>query len=648
VVSLNGQVIAAPAGSADWVDDEHIVYQLCDHTGCHVDTYNQTTAEVDIVLYHGANTIEAGGGVWAAWFGTLDPVTAGITTSDGGRFPSSGLGPVGPDGAIAIKVAYQSAGPWDVLERDGTRWALTAGDAGNINLLGQRRAVWSEAGGVVAAQGVIVPTVLTRPFYWLRVLDVGGDWWVLYQDSIGRLVLHPSDSSKGYVITQGNAFRPDAVQMPDGRIRVVWALSEGEPPADIRTHDVRLTDARIELRPEAPVPGPTFPTLGRFWLGPNIGSVDQLQMFDDVANLRGVDTFTIYIQEIIADTSTPQLGTNIYPNLVAHDVFRKLENAGIPLVIEMGSVKPSDCDAANAIRGMPSVVQRVADAGGTVAAIAMDEPLTSNQEACGGNLTRAADAVSTFIQAVHALGPIAVGWIEAWPEVGFNTMRLFLMELRNRNTLPAFLHTDIDWARAKREAKDPVAFIGAAQGLANEFGLTLGLYVNATKDPIATDTEHYQNLDALAKRIESIAPDAAHVVTCSWAHRTSPDPTHATQNVPNNLGPDGLLASLSNTRTVFAAPAPEPEPPPVELTDMMAYSAPILGFQPGQLEPHPDGNGALLIRKHNGKVVCVTPDGNLEERDHAGPWEKFTKAKNGASLIAEREGNRIYVLSIAE
>lgn len=79
---------------------------------------------------------------------------------------------------------------------------------------------------------------------------------------------------------------------------------------------------------------------------------------------------------------------------------------------------------------------------------------------------------------------------------------------------------------------------------------------------------------------------------------------------------------------------------------MIAYSAPVPGFNPGNLEAHPDGDGSVGIRKPNGKVVCVTPEGNLEERDSMGAWEKFRKS-NG-KLIAERNGSLIYVLALAE
>lgn len=79
---------------------------------------------------------------------------------------------------------------------------------------------------------------------------------------------------------------------------------------------------------------------------------------------------------------------------------------------------------------------------------------------------------------------------------------------------------------------------------------------------------------------------------------------------------------------------------------MIAYAAPIAGFLPGDLVPHPENPSLLALKKPNGKFVCVTPDGKIEERDAAGSWESFRRGKS-SSLIAERDG-KVYVLPCAE
>lgn len=63
-----------------------------------------------------------------------------------------------------------------------------------------------------------------------------------------------------------------------------------------------------------------------------------------------------------------------------------------------------------------------------------------------------------------------------------------------------------------------------------------------------------------------------------------------------------------------------------------------------------NGNGTVSIEKTNGKFLCVTPPGGIEERDTpGGVWESFKKGKN--CLIAERDNNgmpAVYVLMAAD
>jgi hypothetical protein len=79
---------------------------------------------------------------------------------------------------------------------------------------------------------------------------------------------------------------------------------------------------------------------------------------------------------------------------------------------------------------------------------------------------------------------------------------------------------------------------------------------------------------------------------------------------------------------------------------MIAYAAPVPGFNLGKFEPHPAGNGLVIVRKLNGKLLCVTPDGDIEERDSPGPWEGFRKGRT--TLIAERDGGRVFILPYVE
>jgi hypothetical protein len=418
----------------------------------------------------------------------------------------------------------------------------------------------------------------------------------------------------------------------------LWIESQNAAGSD-RTGSVRqLTVEGPSPEPE-PEPGP-MPTLGRFWLQPNIGSKDMLAIFDDVSRLQHVDVFAIPVQQVLTDETTPQLGPNIYPNLVAADFFRKLP---VPLAIEMGSVKPYDCDAQNGIADMQKAVQRVHDAGGVIAAFSMDEPLTANQYppdkgGCRRPLAQVADAVAGYVHAVRALGPMQVGWLEAWPEVSIGDQATFLSLLKARDALPEYWHLDIDWNRASHEHKDPAKFLHDCQLLANQYGVTLGLFCNSTTDPIATDAMHYANVTALGKREQGIVPDIAHVCVAAWAFRTG-----GTQDVPNNLGAVGMLTTFGEVRATFEQ-QPIPEPPPegdpmfATLIDPTKETLAVKEVKPTGdpgictliLADYLDAAGKL----HVDEVFSQQPDGSAGTRPPgtAGGWERCTVNGNVASF----------------
>jgi hypothetical protein len=415
-------------------------------------------------------------------------------------------------------------------------------------------------------------------------------------------------------------------------------------------HDQTGTVRQLTVEGPTPEPEP-MPTLGRFWLQPNIGSTDLIELFDrdnPVTMLAGVDVFSLYVQQILTDVATPQLGPNTYPALVAGDVFQQLKARAIPLAIEMGSIKPGDCQAKQAIAGMQTTLQRVHDAGGTVAAFSMDEPLTANKASCHQSLDACADAVATFTHAVQALGPIAVGWLEAWPEVPVADMETFLHLLQARDALPDYWTLDIDWARASRERQDPVAFLTRCQVLATYYGVTLGIFCNATADPILTDAQHYANVTALGKREQAMVPTIARVCVAAWAHRRANDPTHATQNVPENLGPVGMLTTFAEVRATFEqqpipAPVPEPEGDPMFAT-LIDPTKETLAVK--AVKPTGDPGVCTLVLAdyttvENGKpvlhvddVFSCQPDGSAGTRPSgtAGAYERCTVSGNVATF----------------
>lgn len=408
--------------------------------------------------------------------------------------------------------------------------------------------------------------------------------------------------------------------------------------------------------PDPPNPEPPpMSILPRFLYSPSIGSRDVAEVFNNMNNLQGVEAYAMPVQHILTDEPTDQIGPNTYPHLVALGFFQKLKDAGIHLIVEKGSIKPYDCQAKNGIADLQKSYQRVRDAGGIVFAYAMDEPLTANQwpveqGGCHQTLDMCADAVANYIHAIHDIDPeILVGWWEAWPEVSFDDQRRFLQLLLDRNALPDYSIPDVFWDHTT-DAKAK-AFFDAWQHECDKFGLALCCSVNSTKDPIDPDQAHYNNLITLAKRIYALKPDVAHVITAAWASRQQDDPTHKTQNVPNCLGPAGMIQTHHDVTAIFGDVSPEPPPTGEDMKSTTILDLPPLAVKevrPGDsgvfsliLADDPsDKNqppGATYSMQPGGKDGFRPNDGSPVEDYQPGQYEKCTVDGNLATFCPAGE-----------
>jgi hypothetical protein len=239
------EAIPYQAGDARWLNGFTIVGQHCSDI-CVVKSWDKHSKELTVISESGASHLEANAGVWAKWLGGNDPNTRGLTISTGVRLPDSDLGnSVGPDGAVAFKISYLSAGPWDVIEVDNTRWRLYDGDLGDLTLLGNRRAVFSNQFGKIIGVGVEAPVTVTKIFYFLHAYFLDSELWIVYQDENGRLVTHPAYSTFGHILDVGDTFYPDAIQTNDGSVIVAWAKIANDD--DVRLYKFDANTPRVNL-----------------------------------------------------------------------------------------------------------------------------------------------------------------------------------------------------------------------------------------------------------------------------------------------------------------------------------------------------------------------------------------------------------------
>ncbi len=241
-VSVGGQTIASSAGGAGWLTDDEVSFQHCHDGGCHVQIYDARSGVIRDASERGANAIEAGGGLWAAWLSGY-----GVYTSRGDYLPEAGLLSVGPGGELGIRPQYHGAG-LSILLPGGGSVPITGDPTSYAQLLGGTRAVWT-VGTSLRSAGL--PALVQVGQAWRpRAVDVGGEWWITYySDRAGGIVLHPFGSLRGYVVIGGGAaaFGHDAVALAPGVVRVAWAVNEGELPEDYRQRDVRLDEPREDL-----------------------------------------------------------------------------------------------------------------------------------------------------------------------------------------------------------------------------------------------------------------------------------------------------------------------------------------------------------------------------------------------------------------
>ena len=240
------------------MDDDHIVVQHCPAGVCSIKKFNVRTEEETLEYSGPGNKLSGGGGSWVAWNPVDGVFRAGsppdILDANGYILPTS----VGPDGVAAVKQTYGATSPWRTYPVGGSASLLTQNDLSDVELLGGGKAVWVENGVPKTKGGVPIPNPITKPFSYLRMVFIPGSsealdkWWVLYVESnSGRLLLHPVDSTLGYVVAfDQEVYAPAMVQFGPEIIRVAWSITAEEPPADVRLRDINLNmEGRTDLGP---------------------------------------------------------------------------------------------------------------------------------------------------------------------------------------------------------------------------------------------------------------------------------------------------------------------------------------------------------------------------------------------------------------
>lgn len=254
-VSVNRQVIAEPAGGAEWIDSSVVIFNMKVGEPDKWAFYSRSlSGELREILDQGVNEVAGGGGVWAGW----NP--RGIFSNKHPQMPKAGLKGVGPDGTLAYCPDRQDGRKLILRSLAGSEILLTQTATLSVQVIDSHHAIWIQGGKVWSSLGD--PTTAPGPCWTPRTVVHEGKRFLLYyneQGGVGRLLLQPEwGVAKGWVITTGPAYRPDIGSFGE-KLRVCWSLTEAEGPSSIRdmTFSVDLpTESLVFSAPPPPPPEP--------------------------------------------------------------------------------------------------------------------------------------------------------------------------------------------------------------------------------------------------------------------------------------------------------------------------------------------------------------------------------------------------------
>ncbi len=244
---INGAFIPDSYGP-QWMNNDTAVFQQPSNFA--ISLYDIHTGVRTPQIIRPANDLYAGGNVWALWADHF-----GLQASTGLYLPDAGLLDVGPDGSVGYVPNRQVGIGANVRELDGTDWILASGNVVySLQLKGARRAIYNDQFQRIQVVN-LPPCIQIGSAYRPRAVEINGQWWVCYFSTTAGTILHPFNSTVGYVIMPpgADAWQHDIVQL--GSItKIVWAARAGEAPEDYRERLINVNvEPRVELDPIDPI-----------------------------------------------------------------------------------------------------------------------------------------------------------------------------------------------------------------------------------------------------------------------------------------------------------------------------------------------------------------------------------------------------------
>jgi hypothetical protein len=189
------------------------------------------------------------------------------------------------------------------------------------------------------------------------------------------------------------------------------------------------------------------------WYTPNLHTSDYAQLFSQPEKWAGtrskVDVFKFHGGNL--NVGDPAVRGNDFNKFASVDAFRKLRSWNIKMAFETGVFKAIQqeglfCKESVFANGAVGTIRRVADSGGDVAYIALDEPLYAlRPENCNLDFNTATEKTMNFVKTVNAAYPnLEFVLIEAYPADSVDRIISWIEALIGKGFKMRSFHLDID------------------------------------------------------------------------------------------------------------------------------------------------------------------------------------------------------------
>jgi hypothetical protein len=225
------------------------------------------------------------------------------------------------------------------------------------------------------------------------------------------------------------------------------------------------------------------------WFAPNMGSNDYAALFtktEDWGTARSkIDVFKFYTQNIL-DAPCTICANNTLSKLANAHAFQVLAQEDIAIAVEVGAVKEWGCTGDVTYGVAQTVIRNIQAQGGTVAFLAMDEPLFGgrievNNTTCGYQMEKSAVVTADFMKRVNIAYPqMVVGDIEPYPEFSVPELERWLLTLQADEAKPAFFHLDVDMERVRVESQDVIKDLQSLSQFCLAQGIPFGVIFTST------------------------------------------------------------------------------------------------------------------------------------------------------------------------